>query len=78
MLDEVEDYEIMFIMYVISVMLTLMASLLSLHVENINTYTCMYILWVYDEERDVIVNKTITFVPGLYKKSCISTIGQIF
>ena len=38
MLDEVEDYEIMFIMYVISVMLTLMASLLSLHVENINIY----------------------------------------
>jgi len=24
-------------------------------------------MWVFDEERDAIVNKTITFVPGLYK-----------
>lgn len=24
-------------------------------------------MWVYDEEADAIVNKSITFVPGLYK-----------
>ena len=36
MTDEVEDSEITFIMYAVSVMLTLMPLLLSLHVENIN------------------------------------------
>ena len=41
MTDEVEDSEIMFIMYAVSVMLTLMPLLLSLHVENINKYIYM-------------------------------------